>query len=178
MYGMGLSLPPIDAQVKMILIALGSNTTGPWGNPRETVSRALVELNMGGLRLRRASRFLVSAPFGRTDQPPFVNAVAAIETSLPPEALLAKLHHIERLAGRRRTLRWGPRTLDLDLIDYHGRIQREPARPVLPHPGIAHRIFVLSPLNDIAPGWRHPITHQTAAVMLQQLDPAGEGAEL
>jgi 2-amino-4-hydroxy-6-hydroxymethyldihydropteridine diphosphokinase len=162
----------------MILVALGSNQTGPWGTPRATVARALRLLNRGGLRLRQASRLLVSAPYGRTDQPAFVNAVAEIATPFAPEALLAKLHHIERLAGRRRTLRWGPRTLDLDLIDYHGLVRHGPNPPLLPHPGIAERIFVLSPLAEIAPRWRHPVTHLTASHMLLKLDPRGEGAEL
>lgn len=162
----------------MILIALGSNQPGPWGNPRDMVEQALARLNGGGIRLKRASSLLVSAPFGVTDQPVFVNAVAEVESALEPGPLLARLHLIERLAGRRRTLRWGPRTLDLDLVDYHGRVQPPPARPVLPHPGIAERIFVLAPIAEIAPRWRHPVTRQTAAAMLRRLDPAGEGGLL
>ena len=162
----------------MILIALGSNQTGPWGTPGETVRKALSRLDGGGLRLRRASRPVFSAPFGVTGQPAFVNAVAEIETVLRPEALLDRLHLIERMAGRRRTLRWGPRTLDLDLLDYHGLVRRPPARPVLPHPGIAERIFVLAPLAEIAPHWRHPLTRRTACQMLRRLDPWGEGGLL
>lgn len=159
----------------MILIALGSNRNGRWGTPQQAVAEALKRLNTGGIRLRRASRLLVSAPFGVTDQPDFVNAVAEVETTLSPEALLKRLHHIERMAGRKRTLRWGPRTLDLDLIDYHGRVCPPPARPVLPHPGIAERIFVLAPIAEIAPRWRHPVTRLTAATLLDRLDQAGEG---
>ncbi|MCX7351018.1 MAG: 2-amino-4-hydroxy-6-hydroxymethyldihydropteridine diphosphokinase [Alphaproteobacteria bacterium] len=158
----------------MILVALGSNSNGPWGTPRETVAEALRRLNSGGIRLRKASQLLVTAPFGVTDQPDFVNAVAEVETQLPPETLLKKLHMVERLAGRRRTLRWGPRTLDLDLIDYHGLIRRAPP-PVLPHPGIAERIFVLAPIAEIAPQWRHPETKLTAAALLRKLDHDGEG---
>ena len=158
----------------MILIALGSNRDGPWGSPRDTVTEALRRLNGRGVRLKRASSLMVTAPFGVTDQPDFVNAVAEVDSMLPPEALLRQLHVIERLAGRRRTLRWGPRTLDLDLIDHHGLIRRSPP-PVLPHPGIAERIFVLAPIAEIAPQWRHPETRQTAAAMLRKLDPAGEG---
>ena len=142
------------------------------------VEQALARLNGGGVRLKRASALLVSAPFGVTDQPDFVNAVAEVESALDPGALLTRLHLIERLAGRRRTLRWGPRTLDLDLIDYHGLVQPAPARPVLPHPGIAERIFVLAPIAEIAPRWRHPVTRQTAAAMLRRLDPTGEGGLL
>lgn len=162
----------------MILIALGSNQSGPWGTPGETVRKAFDRLNGGGLRLRRASRPVFSAPFGVTGQPAFVNAVAEVETALAPEALLQRLHLIERMAGRRRTLRWGPRTLDLDLLDYHGLVRRPPARPVLPHPGIAERIFVLAPLAEIAPRWRHPLTSLTAAGMLRRLDPSGQGGLL
>ena len=162
----------------MILIALGSNQSGPWGTPGETVRKAFGRLNGGGLRLRRASWPVFSAPFGVTGQPAFVNAVAEVETALAPEALLERLHLIERMAGRRRTLRWGPRTLDLDLLDYHGLVRRPPARPVLPHPGIAERIFVLAPLAEIAPRWRHPLTSLTAAGMLRRLDPSGQGGLL
>ena len=162
----------------MILVALGSNQPGPWGSPQETVTRALTMMNHGGLRLKRASRLLVSSPYGVTDQPSFVNAVAEIATGLSPDQLLRKLHHIERMAGRRRALRWGPRTLDLDLIDYHGLQSRPPHRPVLPHPGIPHRIFVLKPIDEIAPQWRHPVTRQTAGVMLRRLDAGGAGGEI
>ena len=162
----------------MILVALGSNRTGSWGNPRQTVRRALAHLDQGGLRLVAASRLLVTQPFGRANQPPFVNAVAVIATHLPPEALLRKLHEIERLAGRQRRLRWGPRNLDLDLLDYNGRRRPGPVAPILPHPGIAERIFVLKPLAEIAPRWRHPISRRTAAELLRRLDPAGEGGEI
>ena len=162
----------------MILLALGSNRPGPWGSPEETVRAALARLHGGGIRLKRCSRLIISAPFGITDQPPFVNAVAEIETALSPEALLERLHLIERMAGRRRTLRWGPRTLDLDLLDYHGLVRAPPGRPVLPHPGIAQRIFVLAPIAEIAPRWRHPVSRLTAPAMLRRLDPTGEGGLL
>ena len=162
----------------MILVALGSNRAGPWGSPEATINRALAALNRNGIRLRRASRQIVTSPFGVTSQAPFVNAVAEIATAFSPSALLAKLHEIERMAGRRRNLRWGPRTLDLDLLDYDGLLRRPPQRPILPHPGIAERIFVLAPVSEIAPQWRHPVSRLTAAAMLRRLDPAGEGATL
>lgn len=162
----------------MILVALGSNRNGPWGNPKETVARALQMLNRGGLKLKRASRLLQSSPFGRFDQPAFVNAVAEIETAMDPAALMQKLHNIERMAGRRRTIRWGPRTLDLDLLDYHGLVRLEPSRPILPHPGIKVRIFVLAPILEIAPRWRHPVSKDGVRTMLRRLDPQGAGALL
>jgi len=162
----------------MILVALGSNRAGPWGSPRETVGKALLALGRDGLKLERASRLIVSSPFGRQNQPPFVNAVAEITTYLEPEALMEKLHGIERSAGRRREVRWGPRTLDLDLLDYHGLVQDDPESVILPHPGIAERIFVLKPIAELAPSWVHPVLGQSAAMLLGRLDQAGEGAEI
>ena len=148
----------------MILIGLGSNMDGPWGNPEATVHRALRALDEGPIRLVRRSRLVVSAPFGRKNQPPFVNAVAQVESHLPPEALMRRLHAIEHAGGRRRRQRWGPRTLDLDLLDYHGLIRRHPV--VLPHPGISERDFVLAPIAEIAPRWRHPLSRASARAML------------
>jgi 2-amino-4-hydroxy-6-hydroxymethyldihydropteridine diphosphokinase len=147
----------------MILVALGSNVSGPWGKPRDTVLRALRELDGNGTELVAASSLLETAPFGKLNQPCFVNAVARIATAMPPEALMLHLHDIERRAGRRRRMRWGPRTLDLDLLDYHGLVRH--GRLELPHPGIAERDFVLTPLMEVAPGWRHPVTRRTARAM-------------
>jgi 2-amino-4-hydroxy-6-hydroxymethyldihydropteridine diphosphokinase len=147
----------------MILVALGSNVPGPWGKPRDTVLRALRELDSNGTRLIAASSLVETAPFGKLNQPSFVNAAARITTAMPPEALMLYLHDIERRAGRRRRMRWGPRTLDLDLLDYHGLVRH--GRLELPHPGIAERDFVLTPLMEIAPDWRHPLTRRTARTM-------------
>lgn len=163
----------------MILIGIGSNLEGPWGPPGEAVRRAIAALGEAPLRLVEASRPIVTAPFGRTDQPDFVNAVAAVETALEAGALLARLQAIERRAGRVRTLRWGPRTLDLDLLDYHGRVtggeQGSDPALVLPHPGIAQRTFVLRPIAEIAPGWRHPVLGETAEALLRHIDERRRG---
>jgi 2-amino-4-hydroxy-6-hydroxymethyldihydropteridine diphosphokinase len=159
----------------MILIGIGSNLEGPWGPPRETVERAIAALDEPPLRLNKASRLIVTAPYGRADQPDFVNAVAWIETGLAPAALLEHLHGIELGAGRRRTLRWGPRTLDLDLLDYNGLVvageaaEEDDRTLMLPHPGIPNRHFVLGPIAEIAPDWRHPILRETADTLLGRL---------
>lgn len=160
----------------MILIGVGANMPGPWGPPDKTVARALSKLGDGGMRLVRASTPIVTAPFGMPNQPPFVNAAAWIETHLPPEALMRRLHAIEHAAGRRRGVRWGPRTLDLDLLDYRGLIRNRSypmaggKRPlILPHPGIPERRFVLEPLAEIAPRWHHPVSRRTAAELLRRL---------
>lgn len=158
----------------MILIGLGSNMDGPWGNPRETVLRALRILNERPTRLVKASQLIISAPFGKTNQPPFVNAVALIDSHLPPESLMRHLHAVEHAAGRRRRQRWGPRMLDLDLLDYHGLIRRHPL--ILPHPGIPERDFVLEPIAEIAPRWRHPVSRRSANAMRHSRH--GKGGEV
>lgn len=98
--------------------------------------------------------------------PPFCNAVAVLETAPPPEALLEAMHAIEAGFGRRRSRRNAPRTLDLDLLDYEGRIFTS-ASLTLPHPGILERAFVLIPLAEVAPAWRHPVTGALAADLAQ-----------
>src|SRR5262245_35036539 len=155
----------------MILIGVGSNVPGPWGTPEGTVARVPLELGRGPVAVMRVSDPVRTTPFGLTDQPPFINAAVAIETDLPPSALLLRLHALERRAGRHREIRWGPRTLDLDLLDYRGLILGEPPGLVLPHPGIAERPFVLVPMIQIAPEWRHPVTGLTAAEMLAKVAP-------
>lgn len=160
----------------MILIGLGSNVNGPWGSPRETMLQALRELDGNGTALVAASRLVETAPFGKLNQPSFVNAVARIATAMPPETLMHHLHDIERRAGRRRRLRWGPRTLDLDLLDYHGLVRR--GRLLLPHPGIAERDFVLTPLMEVAPTWRHPVTRHSAQTMRRVLAGFSRGGQV
>jgi 2-amino-4-hydroxy-6-hydroxymethyldihydropteridine diphosphokinase len=130
-------------------VALGSNL----GDPRRQVLDALDALaQLPGSRLVARSRLYRTAPWGVLDQPAFVNAAAELETSLEPHDLLDDLLAIERAAGRvREGERWGPRTLDLDLLHMEG-VRLDDDRLVLPHPRIAQRAFVLLPLNDIAPG--------------------------
>lgn len=157
----------------MILIALGSNLTGPWGEPKCAVTRAIAELAHHNIRVEYVSSLLVTAPYGVTNQPDFVNAVISVRTAMSPQTLMRVLHEIERQAGRKRTKRWGPRTLDLDLVDYHGRILKPKTRSikplVLPHPGTELRSFVLGPLLEVAPTWKHPVTHRPAQVSLRRL---------
>jgi len=140
-----------------------------------------------GVSVSARSSFMLSAPFGVTGQPVFANAVIAVEAHLPPRALLARCHRVERMAGRERRKRWGPRTLDIDLLSYRRMIMNRHARPapatsfaplVLPHPGIEHRPFVLVPLAEIAPRWHHPVTGLTPAGMLRRLGLQREGAVL
>jgi 2-amino-4-hydroxy-6-hydroxymethyldihydropteridine diphosphokinase len=154
----------------MIFVALGSNIYGPWGTPRETIERALLTLPLYGIHVLKSSKLIVTAPMGPQDQPHYVNAVASVRSAKSPEALLRTLHIIEKSAGRIRRLRWGPRTLDLDLVAYHNQHRQMPHdRLNLPHPGLSLRSFVLGPISEIAPQWRHPLTGETADFMLRKL---------
>lgn len=134
-------------------IGLGSNLEDPPGQLRA----ALRELEgLPETRLTAHSPLYRSAPVGPPGQPDYINAVAALATRLTPQALLAGLQAIEGAHGRRREgVRWGPRTLDLDLLLYGDQVLSTPAL-TLPHPRLTERAFVLRPLADIAPGLRLP----------------------
>ena len=109
-----------------------------------------------------------------SDQPRYVNAVALVETRLEPAALLAALHRIEAGFGRIRKKRWEARILDLDLLAYGSLLQtgqNQTSGPILPHPRLHERAFVLLPLAEIAPEWRHPGTGAALSDMIEALDP-------
>lgn len=154
----------------MILIALGGNLTSQAGEPAQTLTAALAAIDHLPVRVVGVSSYYVTAAWPDPSDPPYVNAVARIETSLAPVALMNRLHETETAFGRVRSKKNAPRTLDLDLLDYDGRIEQGP--PVLPHPRLATRGFVLAPLADVAPHWRHPITGQTVRELLAALPDA------
>lgn len=121
------------------------------------------------IRVLKVSSFYQSPAWPDPSHPPYVNAVALVQTPLGPAGLLAALHEIEAAFGRERSVPNAPRTLDLDLIDYDGRVEEGP--PVLPHPRAAGRAFVLKPIADIAPAWRHPVSGKPVAALLAALPP-------
>ena len=142
----------------LILIGLGANLPGNFDTPRQALEAALLRLESAGLRVIARSRIWRSRPVPVSDQPWFANAVAAIETELAPAALLALLHRLEDEFGRVRTVRNAPRVLDLDLLAYGRLVQGGLEPPLLPHPRLAERAFVLLPLADIAADWVHPVS--------------------
>ena len=155
----------------MILIGIGSNLAAPgFGSPQETAEAAEAQLPAIGVAILRRSRWYLSEPVPPSDQPWYVNAVTAVETRLAPAELLAALLALEDRFGRRRGAANAARTLDLDLLDYNGR-QCAEARLVLPHPRLHKRRFVLAPLAEIAPEWRHPRLALTAGELLLRLPP-------
>ncbi len=151
-----------------VFIAFGGNL----GDVHATFDSACNDLHTIGEESGR-SRLYRTPPLGPDGQPDYLNAVVCIETLLPAEALLKVLQGIEIKYGRTRGERWGPRTLDLDLITFGGEINDTPEL-TLPHPEMHKRLFVLQPLCDIAPEWVHPILRQSAEELLDKLVASGE----
>lgn len=136
---------------------------------------ALLELGRRQVDVVRHSPWYRTAPVPVSDQPWYVNIVAEVATELPPDALLQTLHAIEDVFGRVRTVPNAPRLIDLDLLDYRGEIVLpEPGKATLPHPRMAERAFVLRPLADLAPDWRHPVTGASIQALLAALPPEQE----
>ena len=157
-----------------ILIALGANLPSPrFGAPRATLEAALAAIAAKGVRILRRSSWWESEPVPASDQPWYVNGVAAVATALEPVALLRLLHGVEAEFGRIRGARNEARLLDLDLLAYGDRRREGPEPPLLPHPRLADRAFVLLPLAEVAPDWCHPVSRETVRQLIARL-PAGQ----
>lgn len=152
-------------------IALGANLPHErFGSPRQTLEAALTELGRRGVRTVRVSPWYRTAPVPASDQPWYVNAVAEVASELAADALLAQLHAVEETFGRARTVVNAARPIDLDLIDFKGEIAAGgQGRATLPHPRMTDRAFVLLPLADLAPHWRHPVSGLTVRALIEAL---------
>lgn len=180
--------------LKEVLIALGSNAESVWGDPTVTVQKASLRIaEVLGNKVNSSAIYATPA-FPAGAGPDFSNAVIRIGTNLPADRILALLHQIEAEAGRERLVRWGQRTLDLDLLAVGDQvlpdrqilqdwIDLDPARQaeiapdtlILPHPRLQDRSFVLVPMADVAPEWVHPVLGQTVEQM-RDARPADEVA--
>ena len=143
------------------LIAIGSNRRHGWhGSPAGVIAAAIAALDVAGLRVVRRSRVHATAAVGPGGRR-FANAVVAVATDLDAVAVLGLLKRIEIAFGRRGARRWGARVLDLDLLA-HGALKLRTRHLTLPHPRLHLRAFVLDPLIEVAPTWRHPVLAATA----------------
>jgi 2-amino-4-hydroxy-6-hydroxymethyldihydropteridine diphosphokinase len=127
-------------------------------------------LRRRGIEVRRVSPWYRTAPVPASDQPWYINAVAEISANLSADRLLADLHAVEEAFGRVRSVPNAPRLIDLDLLDFRGEIAPGgPGKATLPHPRMADRAFVLRPLADLAPDWRHPQTGAAIGALVAAL---------
>ncbi len=173
------------------LVALGSNLHFAGESPSEILDAAISALELRGFVIRVCSKYFDTPAFPVGSGPNFVNAAIAFETILSAAEVLSHLHAIEAEMGRSRAVRWGARTLDLDLIAlgsqvlpdietylyWHGlpletQKNKAPQELILPHPRLEERAFVLVPLMDVAPEWRHPVTKETVRQMHDALSEA------
>ena len=166
----GLPLKTVSVSIERewhdVVIALGSNM----GDRESYLSGAVEKLNaVRGCRVKKVSDFIETPPYGVTDQADFLNGCLEMETLMYPHELLDELHRIEKEAGRERIIRWGPRTLDLDIIFYDDMILQDDDL-CIPHVEMHKREFVLKPLCGIAPYKRHPVTGKTVKEMLDEVN--------
>ena len=155
----------------MIYVAIGANLGHGTKSPIQTCKWATGQLNtIEGLKLVGVAPWYLSEAMPPSGQPSYTNGVAAVSGVIAPQALLAALHRLETQAGRRRSITNAARTLDLDIIDMDG-LQREGPDPILPHPRAHLRAFVLYPLQDLAPDWRHPRSGAAIRDLISALPP-------
>ena len=172
----GLPLKTVSVSIERewhdVIIALGSNM----GDREGYLNGAVEKLNaVRGCRVKKVSDFIETPPYGVTDQEDFLNGCLEMETLMYPHELLDELHRIEKEAGRERIIRWGPRTLDLEIIFYDDMILQDDDL-CIPHVEMHKREFVLKPLCGIAPYKRHPVTGKTVKEMLDEVN-SGLSAE-
>ncbi len=163
------------------IIGLGSNVCGAWGSPQRTLATALEWFPSIGLQIMAVSENFITKPIGGPRQADFVNAVVVVRSFAAPATLLRGLKRLERQAGRRLGPRWGPRPLDLDLLDvgavvgWRGPVARQSRVPakriagqlICPHPEMHQRAFVLVPLATLAPHWLHPVLRRSIRTLLE-----------
>lgn len=160
--------PNITSQ--KIYIGLGANLPSAAGDPAATLELALKDMDAAGISILRRSPWYESAPVPRADdQPWYVNGVVEVATALDPVALLSVLQGLEAKSGRVRAVANAPRPLDLDIIAYGTVVNTGPNPPLLPHPRMDVRAFVLLPLQAIAPDWRHPVSGKSVGELVATL---------
>ncbi len=186
----------VDKTLSKAVIALGANLSLRGCEPKVTLEQSLKAMVRAGLVIRATSRFFATPCFPVGAGPDYVNAAVLIETDLTPQGVLDLLHSIEHEFERAREQRWGMRTLDLDLVCWDDLVLPDdaeyqrwltlppekqvisaPEQLILPHPRLQDRAFVLVPMADVAPDWRHPVLDRTVMQMVAALPP-GEVAEV
>jgi len=161
----------------LILIGLGANLPSRYGAPEETLGAAVAALAAVGLKIVKVSSIWRSAPVPVSEQSWYCNAVVEVDTgSMSAAAVLALLQDVENDFGRVRAERNAPRVLDLDLLVYHDEVYMDTGC-IVPHPRMHQRAFVLKPLQEIAPTWKHPVLGLSVGDLIEKM-PEGQGIEI
>jgi len=150
--------------MSIVYIGIGSNL----GDRKDNCRKAIKLLKENGIAVKKQSSMHETEPWGIKDQPKFINMAIEVETDKKPEELLRILKEIEKEIGRKETVKWGPRVIDLDILFYDDLILKTPDLEI-PHPLMHERAFILKPLCEIAPDKKHPITGKTVREMLENL---------
>lgn len=172
-YGRFSAYEKRGTEPRVITIALGANLGFAGRAPVDNIHAAIARLSERGVRAVKVSGFYANPAWPKGSGPDFVNAVAIVETTQTPEQLLQTLLVVEREFGRTRMKANEPRTLDLDILDYEGLIRDAPGLR-LPHPRLHERAFVLVPLQEVAPAWRHPVSGKPAGELLAEISAAAQ----
>ena len=154
----------LKSNIADVIIAIGGNLAYGGAPVKEVLNRAVARFPVHGLEVVKRSGLWRSQAWPDPTKPDFLNGVVLVRTVLTAREVMDALLRIEDAFGRRRSVANAPRTLDLDLIDYGGEIRSEPGL-ILPHPRAAERRFVMGPLAEIDPDWRHPRLGETAAAL-------------
>lgn len=149
-----------------IIISIGSNLNGHMNRSKTILDIVFLYLSNQGLRVRKYSKIYISKPYPSGLGPKFYNRVVLVKSDLNPKEILFRLKYIERIFSRRSNTRNSPRVLDLDILDYKGKIINYQNFLNIPHPKIINRDFVLKPLNDICPNWTNPSNGQSIKKLL------------
>lgn len=160
-----------------VIVALGANLPGDYPSCEALLDAAVASLAQEQIKVTAQSGWWRSAAWPDPSAPAFLNGVVIVRTDLTPRAVIERLHGVETAFGRRAGIRNAPRTLDLDLIAYGRRVIDEGGL-VLPHPRAAQRAFVMGPLAQIAPQWRHPVLNRTAAQLWAEADVGSDARPL
>ena len=156
----------------MILLGLGSNLSSSFGDRFKNIELAITALNGYGIKVKKKSSYYESISYPNKEDPKFINIIIEIDTNLPPVDLASVLIFVEQSLERKRNKKNDPRTCDIDIIDYNNKsidFKYNDLEFIVPHKELAYRSFVLLPLQEIIPNWKHPITNELISVLIDKL---------
>jgi len=156
----------------MIILGLGSNLSSSYGDRFENIDLTILHLQQYGFKILKRSSFYETPSYPNKEKPKFINVVVEVSTSLPPKDLASVLLFVEEKLERKRNIKNDPRTCDIDIIDYEGKIfnfKYKNLNFIVPHEKIIFRAFVLIPLFEILPKWKHPKTNEQISKLVKNL---------